>query len=94
MNQSELKHIAENLIETFNNAGRESIELFSKGLKIEIKEDNSPVSNGDLRVNELITNKILHIWVPRNKCWLLKTNMCVPDGQFWDPRDPYSGPKK
>jgi hypothetical protein len=33
MNQGELKHIAENLIETFNNAGRESIELFSKGLK-------------------------------------------------------------
>ena len=61
MNQSELKHIAENLIETFNNAGRESIELFSKGLKIEIKEDNSPVSNGDLRVNELITNKILEL---------------------------------
>ena len=61
MNQGELKHIAENLIETFNNAGRESIELFSKGLKIEIKEDNSPVSNGDLRVNELITNKILEL---------------------------------
>ena len=61
MNQSELKHIAENLIETFNVAGRESIELFLKGLKIEIKEDNSPVSNGDLRVNELITNKILEL---------------------------------
>ena len=61
MNQSELKHIAENLIETFNFAGRETIELFSKGLKIEIKEDNSPVSNGDLRVNDLITNKILEL---------------------------------
>ena len=29
-----------------------------KGLQIEIKEDKSPVSNGDLKVNELITNKI------------------------------------
>ena len=29
-----------------------------KGLKIEIKKDKSPVSNGDLRVNDLITNKI------------------------------------
>jgi 3'(2'), 5'-bisphosphate nucleotidase len=61
MNQNELKNITENLIETFNIAGRESVELFSKGLKIKIKEDNSPVSNGDLRVNELITNKILEL---------------------------------
>ena len=52
MNKSELKQIAEGLIETFNVAARESIELNDKGLKIQIKEDNSPVSNGDLRVNE------------------------------------------
>ena len=58
MNRSELKKIAESLIETFNIAGQESIELFKKGLKINIKEDKSPVSNGDLRVNELITAKI------------------------------------
>tara|TARA_B100001057_G_scaffold462000_1_gene514558 strand:- start:302 stop:1084 length:783 start_codon:yes stop_codon:yes gene_type:complete len=54
----ELKSISENLIDTFNIAGKESIDLYDKGLKIEIKEDNSPVSNGDLKVNELITNKI------------------------------------
>ena len=58
MKVEELKHISEQLIDTFNQAGRESIELYSKGLKITIKEDKSPVSNGDLRVNELITNKI------------------------------------
>ena len=58
MNINELKSISENLIDTFNIAGKESIELYARGLKIEIKEDNSPVSNGDLRVNELITNKI------------------------------------
>ena len=40
------------------NAGKISIDLYKKGLKIEIKEDKSPVSNGDLKVNELITNKI------------------------------------
>jgi 3'(2'), 5'-bisphosphate nucleotidase len=61
MNKSELKNIAEGLIETFNIAGQESINLYSKGLKIEIKPDNSPVSNGDLRCNELITNKILEL---------------------------------
>ena len=58
MDQGELKNIAENLIDTFNIAGQESIDLYKKGLKIEIKDDKSPVSNGDLRANELITNKI------------------------------------
>jgi 3'(2'), 5'-bisphosphate nucleotidase len=61
MNRNELKTIAESLIETFNVAGQESIDLYSKGLKIEIKEDNSPVSNGDLRVNDLITKKIFEL---------------------------------
>ena len=61
MNKNELKIIAEGLIETFNIAGQESIDLYTKGLKIEIKEDNSPVSNGDLKVNELITNTILKL---------------------------------
>ena len=58
MNRDELKKIAENLIDTFNIAGQESIDLYKKGLKIEIKEDKSPVSNGDLRANELITKRI------------------------------------
>ena len=61
MNKNELKNIAEGLIETFNIAGQESIDLYAKGLKIEIKEDNSPVSNGDLIVNDLITKKILEL---------------------------------
>ena len=61
MNKSELKNIAEGLIETFDVAGQESIDLYAKGLKIEIKPDNSPVSNGDLKCNELITNKILEL---------------------------------
>ena len=58
MKSNELKSICESLISTFNNAGKASIELYKKGLKIEIKEDKSPVSNGDLIVNELICNKI------------------------------------
>ena len=61
MNKNELKKVAEGLIETFNVAGQESIDIYTKGLKIEIKSDNSPVSNGDLRCNELITNKILEL---------------------------------
>ena len=58
MKPSELKTISESLINTFNEAGRISIDLYKKGLQIEIKEDKSPVSNGDLKVNELIVNKI------------------------------------
>ena len=61
MNKEELKIIAESLISTFNIAGKDSIRLYSEGLKIEIKDDNSPVSNGDLHVNNLITKKILEI---------------------------------
>ena len=58
MNKLELKSLAENLIETFDFAGKESIRLYEEGLKIQIKEDKSPVSNGDLKVNELLSKKI------------------------------------
>ena len=58
MKTNELKSISESLINTFNNAGKESIELYKKGLKINMKKDKSPVSNGDLKVNDLISNKI------------------------------------
>jgi 3'(2'), 5'-bisphosphate nucleotidase len=58
MNINELKLISENLIETFKLAGNESIQLYNKGLKIKIKTDGSPVSNGDLLVDDLITKKI------------------------------------
>ena len=61
MNKEELKKIAEGLIETFEFAGKESIRIFKEGLKIEIKDDKSPVSNGDLRVNDLITKNILKL---------------------------------
>ena len=58
MKSNELKVIAENLIKTFEYAGKESIRLYNEGLKIEIKEDKSPVSNGDLLVNDIISKKI------------------------------------
>ena len=58
MSELNLKKIAEDLIETFNEASLASIEIFKKGLNIKIKEDNSPVSNGDIKVNEIITEKI------------------------------------
>ena len=54
----DLKKIIENLIDTFLKAGKVSLELREKGLTKEIKSDNTPVSNGDLEVNKIITDKI------------------------------------
>ena len=53
-----IKKTVENLIDTFLDAGRLSLELRKKGLIKEIKSDNTPVSNGDLEVNKLISRKI------------------------------------
>ena len=58
MKDLEIKNIIENLINTFLNAGEISIELRKKGLIKKIKPDNTPVSNGDLEVNKIITKKI------------------------------------
>ena len=52
------KKIVENLIDTFLNAGEVSLDLRKKGLTKKIKKDNTPVSNGDLEVNKIITKKI------------------------------------
>jgi len=57
----EIKKVIENLIDTFLKAGELSLSLREKGLKKEIKSDNTPVSNGDLEVNKFITNKISEI---------------------------------
>ena len=58
MNNSELENIAKNLIKTTEFAGGKSIEIYKKGLKTIIKPDNSPVTNGDLEVNKILTEKI------------------------------------
>tara|TARA_Y100000992_G_C21188973_1_gene454594 strand:- start:114 stop:884 length:771 start_codon:yes stop_codon:yes gene_type:complete len=58
MTKINLKKIVEDLIDTFLNAGKISLELREKGLTKKIKSDNTPVSNGDIEVNKLITNKI------------------------------------
>ena len=57
----DFKNISEGLIETFKKAGDESVEIEKKGLKINTKEDGSPVTNGDLRVNKIICDKIIQL---------------------------------
>ncbi len=56
-----LKDIIENLVESFLTAGDLALKLRKKGLIKKIKSDNTPVSNGDLEVNELISKKISEI---------------------------------
>ena len=57
----DIKEIVEKLIDPFLEAGDLSISLREKGLKKEIKSDNTPVSNGDLEVNKFITKEISKI---------------------------------
>jgi len=61
MNIEETKKITLSLIETFNEAGRVAMNLRKAGLKKEIKDDNTPVSNGDIEVNKILTKKISEI---------------------------------
>ena len=61
MTKIDINKIVENLIKTFLNAGKISLELRKKGLTKSIKSDNTPVSNGDLEVNEIITKKIAEL---------------------------------
>ena len=58
MNQSNIKKTVEDLIQTFLDAGKVSLDLRKQGLVKKIKSDNTPVSNGDLEVNRILTKKI------------------------------------
>ena len=61
LNNLDLKNIAESLIDTFLNAGKIAKEISHKGVKITIKADKSPVTNGDLAVDELLRTKIKNL---------------------------------
>ncbi len=61
MNIEETKKITLSLIETFNDAGRVALDLRKTGLVKEIKDDNTPVTNGDIEVNKILTKKISEV---------------------------------
>ena len=61
MTKIDSKKIVEGLIDTFLYAGKISLDLRQKGLTKEIKSDNTPVSNGDLEVNNIITKRIIEL---------------------------------
>ena len=61
MNIQEAKKITLSLIDTFSRASQVALDLRKVGLKKEIKSDNTPVSNGDIEVNKILTKKISEI---------------------------------
>jgi 3'(2'), 5'-bisphosphate nucleotidase len=61
MNIKEAKKITLSLIDTFNQASQVALDLRKVGLKKEIKSDNTPVTNGDIEVNKILTKKISEI---------------------------------
>ena len=54
----DLQKIIEDLVDTFLLAGDLSLQLREKGLSKEIKSDNTPVSNGDIEVNNFISSSV------------------------------------
>ena len=61
MNIEEAKKITLSLIDTFKRASQVALDLRKTGLTKEIKSDNTPVSNGDIEVNRILTKKIKEI---------------------------------
>ena len=61
MDKEKRKYIVDQLLDTFIDAGKISIDLRNKGLIKEIKDDKTPVTNGDLEVNKMLTNKIKNL---------------------------------
>ena len=61
MTKINIKRVVESLVDTFLESGKVSLELRKKGLTKSIKSDNTPVSNGDLEVNKIITKKIIEL---------------------------------
>ena len=61
MNIEEAKKITLSLIDTFNRASQVALDLRKVGLIKKVKSDNTPVSNGDIQVNKILTKKIQEI---------------------------------
>jgi|TARA_B100001094_G_C18004759_1_gene707036 3'(2'), 5'-bisphosphate nucleotidase len=58
MTKLNLKEVVNDLVDTFLSAGETSINLRKAGLTKKLKSDNTPVSNGDLEVNKIITQRL------------------------------------
>ena len=61
METKKIEVIIKDLTQVFFEAGDLSIELRNKGLTKNIKKDNTPVTNGDIEVNNIILNNLKKI---------------------------------
>ena len=91
MKEIKFEKITKNLLETFVAAGKMSLNLRDKGLITKIKSDNTPVTNGDLKVNEKLCNKIKSITpdIPIISEETVEFNKKIINKNFWlvDPID-------
>jgi len=58
LNNLNLKKITEDLLDTFFQAGKIAKEISQRGVKITIKADKSPVTDGDLAVDQMLKDRI------------------------------------
>ena len=61
MNNLNLKNITEDFLDTFLEAGKVAKEISRRGVKITIKADKSPVTDGDLVVDKILRGKISNL---------------------------------
>jgi len=91
LNSINLKNTAEQLIDTFFEAGRIAKIISNQGVKITVKEDKSPVTNGDLAVDEILREKIKKLTpkIPIISEETVNTNISNKNENFWliDPID-------
>jgi 3'(2'), 5'-bisphosphate nucleotidase len=91
LNNLNLKNITEQLLDTFLEAGKIAREINRRGVKVTIKSDKSPVTDGDLAVDKILTLKIKNLTpsIPVISEETVNLNTQSKDRTFWliDPID-------
>jgi len=91
LNNLNLKNIVEELLDTFLEAGKIAKEISRRGVKITIKADKSPVTDGDLAVDQLLRDKIAYLTpdIPIISEETVNVEIKQQDKTFWliDPID-------
>jgi 3'(2'), 5'-bisphosphate nucleotidase len=91
LNNLNLKNTTEGLLDTFLKAGDIAKKISHRGVKITIKNDKSPVTDGDLAVDDLLQKKIKILTpnIPIISEETVDLNVKNKDKNFWliDPID-------
>tara|TARA_Y100000590_G_scaffold2831_1_gene3741 strand:+ start:2493 stop:3269 length:777 start_codon:yes stop_codon:yes gene_type:complete len=61
LNSLNLKNLTEQLLSSFIEAGKIARKISDEGVKITIKSDKSPVTNGDIEVNRILVERIKNL---------------------------------